>query len=217
MTNTSANSPAKTFDIWAKDDRADAMENEHWPFVKQAFDRIPESAGNYLEIGVGTGYAIRHMATHQFSHGRCLGLDASREMAALAGQRCQDLRNVVIQHADFLSADLADRPEFSVIFSMEVFYYFRDIQKGIEKAFSALKPGGQLWVLVDYYAENDIALDWPERYQIPITLWSMADYRNGFLNAGFSQVEQTQFVDSRKSENLPKTRGTLCTFGTRPK
>ena len=216
MPKTSPNLPAAAFDAWARDDRAEGMENEHWPFVKQAFDLIQNDAGAYLEIGVGTGYAIRYMATHQFSQGRCLGLDVSGEMAELAGRRCHDLENVTIKHANFLTSHFSEFQEFSIIFSMEVFYYFTEIQKGIDRAYSSLKPGGQLLVLVDYYQENKIALDWPEKYQIPIRLWSMADYRNGFVKAGFADVEQRQFLDPRNESLNPLDFGTLCTFGGKP-
>ncbi len=213
---TSSNSADQAFDSWAKDDRADGMENEHWPFVKQAFDLIPNNSGDYLEIGVGTGYAIRYMANHQFSRGRCFGLDISSEMAGLAKQRCQEFKNISIEHADFLARDFSDLQKFSLIFSMEVFYYFPDIQKGLDKASSLLQPGGQLWVLLDYYKENKITHDWPEKYQIPIRSWSMADYRNGFIDAGFSKVEQRQFIDAQNNISNPSDFGTLCTFGIKP-
>ena len=212
---TFSKTSSEVFDTWAQDHRADSMATSHWPVVRQAFAMIPPTAGAYLEIGSGNGYGLRHMATHQFAQGACWGLDASAKMVELSRQRCRDLPNVYIERGDFLTWDFP-QPDFSLIFSMEVFYYFPDIQAGIEKAFALLKPGGQLWVMVDFYEENRPTHNWPQKLDTPMQRWSIEDYRNGFLRAGFTAVEQRQFVASEHEPSNSKDVGTLCTFGTKP-
>ncbi len=44
------------FELWGRDYHADGMETEHWPCVRQVFDLIESSGGNYLEVGVGPGF-----------------------------------------------------------------------------------------------------------------------------------------------------------------
>jgi SAM-dependent methyltransferase len=206
-------SPEEVFDEWGKDHHAGDMEVHHWPRVRQAFDLIPKMKGNYLEIGVGNGYGIGYMGTHQFSEGRCFGLDISTVMVSLARERNRDLPNVHIEHGDFLSWNFSKYEPFSVIFSMEVFYYFPEIGKGIDKAYSLLASGGQLWVAVNYYEENTVSHGWPDLLQTPMQLWSMQDYLDAFVRAGFSEVEQRQFMVSEGQTIDPDDPLTLCTWG----
>ena len=195
------------FDRWAVKNRGEDMARAHWPRVRQAFDLIPSGQGRYLEVGVGNGYSLSYMATHQFRGGRCLGLDLSREMTTLARINTEGIDNITILHGDFLKVDLAEYAPFSVIFSMEVFYYFTDIQAGINRAFSFMEPGGQLWVLVDYYRENTFSHGWPEELDTPMTLWSADEYRSSLDRAGFTGIQQMTFLDEAGRKRI-----CLCGF-----
>lgn len=201
------------FDEWGKDDHAEGMEREHWPTVSQALARIPEQAGRYLEVGVGNGYAIRYIATHQFAQGECFGLDISPEMAARAQEKNTDLKNVSIDSGDFLQWSPPSGDPFAVIFSMEVFYYFPTIQQGLEKAFNLLQPGGMLMVLVNFYKENPSSHSWPEDLNTHMQLWSQEEYCDGFKNAGFLAVQQERFLDPRIGKVDSGHVGTLGTWG----
>ncbi len=212
---TYSKTSSEVFDTWANDHRADSMATSHWPVVRQAFALIPPTSGDYLEIGCGNGYGLRHMATHQFAQGHCRGLDASLKMAELARQRCRDLPNVDIEHGDFLTWNFPRR-DLALIFSMEVFYYFPDVQAGLDKASALLKPGGQLWVMVDFYEENRHTHGWPQDLDTPMQRWSIEAYRQGFLRAGLEAVEQRQFFDPAHQPSAPAALGTLCTVGTKP-
>ena len=209
--------PSKTatdvFEEWGRDARADRMASHHWPLVRQAFDLIPDMPGNYLEIGVGNGYGIRHMATHQFSGARCFGVDLAASMVALSRRNTGHLSNVFIEQGNFLEWSAPAGESFALIFSMEVFYYLPDIQTGIDHARSLLEPGGQLWVLVNYYTENTVSHDWPQRLRTPMRMWSMQDYRDGFHRAGFSGVKQAQIHDPRPEAIVDGPA--LCTMGIR--
>ena len=199
------------FDKWGKAGRGEDMAKRHWPRVKQAFSQLPSSKGNYLEIGVGSGYSIQYIATHQFSEGICHGIDVSPEMVRRCREKLAHLDHVTIEQGDFLLWEPSNPKFFDIVFSMEVFYYFHDIQKGLEKAFSILAPRGQLWVLVNFYLENTISHDWPRRVGTPMQLWTKAEYRQGFETSGFIDVKQ-QFLTDKSAEDGV----TLCTFGSKP-
>lgn len=208
----------EVFQEWGQDHRAEDMEDGHWPTVRQAFALIADSPGDYLEVGVGSGYGLAHMADKQFAEGRCLGLDISTAMADRARTRTRGLTNVAVEEGDFLDWDPSDERRFTLIFSMEVFYYFSNIAKGLRHAFDLLTPGGQLWVLVNYYRENSISHDWPRQLDTPMQLWSMDDYRAGFESAGFETVRQRVFFKPpHKKRDVEDDGKTLCTYGTRPR
>ena len=209
--SSNVKSAREVFDNWAKNHRADGMEREHWETVQQAYNLIPESKGNYLEVGAGNGYGLRYMAAHQFSSGQCCGLDISSQMVNRTRQKVKDLQNVHVECGDFLLWEPPNGLRFSLIFSMEVFYYFSDIQKGIEKAASLLEKGGMLMVLVNYFKESPISQSWPQDLNTPMQFWSENDYRQGFVKAGFQDVQQHRFFKS--SSNSAEDGGTLVTMG----
>lgn len=201
------------FDEWASDDRAGRMGDHHWPLVRQGLALLPASSGRYLEVGVGSGYSIRHMATHQHASGQCLGIDVSPRMVNLAQKATADLANVDITHADFLAPSFEPSGPITAIFSMEVFYYFTDIQDGLDKAAHLLDAYGRLMVMVDFYAENRPTHSWPEELDTSMCLWSREQYRCGFEKAGFRNIEQHTFVNPDPSRREKDELGTLCTFG----
>ena len=205
----------EVFEAWGRDYHADGMETEHWPRVRRMFDLIEPSDGNYLEVGVGNGYGLAHMATHQFAGGNCFGLDLSASMVERARQRTEKLDNVDVEVGDFLAWDFGDR-RFDTIFSMEVFYYFADINDGLRKAWSLLRSGGKLWVAVNFYAEHEQSADWPERLGTPMQRWSKRDYAAGFERAGFEAIEQRLIEGSVPQESPHGDAPTLLTVGTRP-
>ncbi len=211
---TGSRSAREVFDEWGRDARADEMAAAHWTRVRQAIADMPAFEGDYLEIGVGNGACLRHMATGPFAGRRCTGLDISPVMADRARRRTRDLAGVTVENADFLAWTGAGEEGFGLIFSMEVFYYFPSVQAGIEKAFALLRPGGELWVLVDYYLENPASHGWPGEVGTAMQLWSMADYRRGFRRAGFEEVSQTRYPGGAGA--APDDAGTLCTRGRRP-
>lgn len=203
----------EVFDDWARDHHADGMERHHRPRVEQALAGITVRDGNYLEVGVGNGYAIRLMAEGAFAGGRCYGLDLSPHMAERCRARTGDLANVEILAADFLTWDPGPDLRFDLIFSMEVFYYFPDIQAGIEHAVSLLRSGGQLLVLVNYYREHAASHRWPEDLDTPMTLWSASEYAAGFRGAGLVEIGQAFYRNPPAEQTDP---GTLATWARRP-
>lgn len=211
---TGSRTAREVFDDWARDHHADGMERGHRPRVEQAWRTIPDQEGNYLEVGVGNGYGIRHMATGPFRHGHCVGLDLSPPMAERARDAIDGLANARIECGDFLTW----RPEFpqpfALIFSMEVFYYFSDIQKGIDHAVELLEPGGTLMVLVNFYREHQASHRWPGDLDTPMTLWSAAEYRAGFERSGLVDVSQEFYFDPPEVAE-PGDPGTLATRGRR--
>lgn len=205
----------EVFDDWARDHHADGMERHHRPRVEQAWRTLGQQTGDYLEVGVGNGYAIRHMATTLFAEAQCVGLDLSRHMLERARTATVGLDNVRLECANFLEWTPKGSQRFGLIFSMEVFYYFTDIQRGIEHAVRLLRPGGTLMVLVNYFAEHEASHEWPNQLDTPMTLWSAAQYREGFERAGLIDVQQEFYADPPDVAE-PGDPGTLATRGRLP-
>lgn len=166
-------------------------------------------------VGVGNGYGLAYMATHQFANGRCLGMDLSAAMVERARSRTNRLENVTVETGDFLTKDF-DGMSFDAIFSMEVFYYFNEINTGLDRAWSILAPGGTLWVAVNFYEENEQSADWPVQLGVPMQRWSMHDYVTGFERTGFAAIEQRMIAATVPEGSKHGDAPTLLTFGTKP-
>ena len=205
----------EVFDDWAQDHHADGMERHHRPRVEQAWRSLEPSSGDYLEVGVGNGYGIRHMATTLFAKARCVGIDLSPHMIERTRELTAGLDNVRLECANFLEWTPANGQQFDLIFSMEVFYYFPDMQRGIEHATSLLRPGGTLMVLVNYYTEHVASHAWPKDLDTPMTLWSAEEYREGFRRAGLVDIRQ-DFYEDPPDIAEPGDPGTLATRGRLP-
>jgi SAM-dependent methyltransferase len=203
-------SAEQVFDEWALDYHAPGMEDEHWPSVREAFDLIADSDGLYLEIGVGNGYGLFYMATNQYMHGKCVGIDVSRNMVDLAQKRVMGLENASVRHAEFLEFQPEDESP-DLIFSMEVFYYLHDMEEGMRHAYDVLASGGQIMILVNHYRERADTHEWPDKLGTPMQLWSAQEYLEAMKRAGFERVGQRMFGVAPDSKY-----GTLGTWGFKP-
>ncbi|ACM29288.1 class I SAM-dependent methyltransferase [Rhizobium rhizogenes] len=201
----------KTFDNWAiKKNGALKMSTEHWPRIEGILTNIENSAGNYLEIGPGNGYSIKYMAENKFSAGQCYGIDLSQEMINCCIPRTRDLKNVYLETADFCDWEPPKNTYFDLIFSMEVFYYFKNMGEAINKAASLLSDGGELVVMVDFFLENPVSHSWPEQMGLSLALWSKDQYADSFIKSGLSEVSQVLISGGQLEDGL-----TLCTRGRR--
>ncbi|MDR6676241.1 class I SAM-dependent methyltransferase [Pseudomonas oryzihabitans] len=199
------------FDEWAIEDGAIDMACEHWSRVEPVLSGIKPSAGQYLEIGPGNGYALEYMARTKFAKGNARAVELSQEMAGISAARVRDLNNVHIYNESFLTWQSPANVQFDLIFSMEVFYYFEDISNAIEKAANLLAPGGELIVMVDYFEESEDSKDWPQELGINLTRWPQKRYANAFNNVGLKEIVQDVKIGGVHERGI-----TLCTRGRKP-
>ncbi len=226
-----ATTVCEEFDEWAADGRDTGMADRHWNTAKKALARMPVEAGDtVLDLGTGSGYALR--ALRERSIGRGYGLDGSPEMVGNAREYTDDYA------IGFLLGDFEHLPfgDESVdhVFSMEAFYYASDPLAVLEDIRRVLDPGGTFYCAVNYYEENVHSHDWQEFIEIEMTRWSREDYRRAFESAGFAVAEQDSIpdmeVDIPPADAFPteefetreamvqhyRTFGTLLTVGVAP-
>lgn len=115
---------------------------------------LPAHVGRVLDIGTGTGRLLELLAERADS---ALGVDASREMLALARARLAErglAARATVRQADMYRLPFADGA-FDVVAMQMVLHYAEDPAAAIREAARVLAPGGQL-LLVDL-AEHDRA------------------------------------------------------------
>jgi SAM-dependent methyltransferase len=205
------------FDDWALAGRAEGMERGHGPYARRAFDLLdlPDGPVRYLDVGCGNGYTVR-WAAEQHRGGLALGLDGSAEMVARA-RALSGHTSARFVHAPFPEhnqPELLVPGSFDAIFSMEVFYYLPDLPAGLREVARLLRSGGRFACVVDFYAENTASHRWPDDLGVPMTLLSMADWRNAMEAADLRVVHQEQLRAAPGSDggSWKETVGSLMTI-----
>ncbi|WP_066412825.1 class I SAM-dependent methyltransferase [Halorubrum aethiopicum] len=219
------------FDAWASAGRDRGMEDRHWHTAKHVLARMPVEPGDtVLDLGTGSGYALR--ALRERDIGRGYGLDGAPEMARNArGYTDDDAIGFLV--GDFDALPFAD-DSVDHVFSMEAFYYATNPHNTLEEVRRVLNPGGTFYCAVNYFAESEQTHGWQENISIDMTLWSRAEYREAFREAGLYVAGQDAIPD-REIEIPPesafptdewerreamvdryRTWGTLLTVGVAP-
>ena len=200
------------FDAWADEGRDRGMETRHWHTAKHALGRMPVEAGEtVLDLGCGSGYAARALREADDA-GRVYGLDGAPAMVHNARSYTDDA-GVAYVLGDFGSLPLAG-DAVDHCFSMEAFYYAADPHDALAELRRVLRPGGTFYCAVNYFEENVHSHDWQESIEVDMTLWSYADYREAFREAGFVVAEQDTIPD-RETEIPPESEFPTYEWATR--
>jgi len=182
------------FDGWAAGkDRG--MEDRHWH--TQTRPRADAGRGGRRRPRSGHRLRLRAPRAPRAGIGRAYGLDGAPEMACNARSYTDD-DAVGFLVGDFDALPFAD-DSLDHVFSMEAFYYATR-HHTLEEIRRVLKPGGTFYCAVNYFAESEQTHAWQENIAIDMTLWSRAEYREAFREAGLYVAEQGRDPDDREIE-----------------
>jgi arsenite methyltransferase len=220
------------FDEWAAEGRDKGMEERHWHTAKHVLALMPVEPGDtVLDLGTGSGYALR--ALHETADaGRGYGLDASGEMLRNARSYTES-DDIAFLRGEFGSLPFASN-SVDHVFSMEAFFFATDPQATLAEVRRVLRPGGTVYCGVNFFEESVHSHRWQDQIDIHMTLWSAADYREAFRDAGLVVAAQDTIPD-RETEIPPadefptdewetreamverfREHGTLLTVGVAP-
>jgi len=194
-------SATKEFDEWAERGKDKGMERRHWNTAKHVLARMPtESGDTVLDLGTGSGYALRALRkTGDIGYG--YGIDASPEMLRNAVEYTDDSR------IEYLRGEFCDLPfgddEIDHAFSMEAFYYAKDLGVALEELCRVLCPGGTFYCAVNFFKESEHTHHWQDTVSVDMELWSTKEYRDAFRRAGHYVAEQDNIPD-RETEIPPE-------------
>ena len=174
------------------------MERDHLPITLPVIEKMQVAATDtVLDVGCGSGWLVRRLAKLA-PKGRVVGMDISDEMIRLARRGSQDFDNVL-----FVVGEVAEIPWegnfFDDAISVESAYYWPDPAAGLRELFRVLRPGGQAWILINYYRDNPHCHQWGKLLAVETHLLGADDWANLFCDAGFASVQHERVNDPSPS------------------
>lgn len=101
---------------------------------------------SFLDLGCGTGWAVRYAADLLQGQGNFVGIDISEGMIAMAEEQSKGLKNVRYYKAT--SEDLPlENDSFDVIICTNSFHHYLNPGKALSEAYRVLKPKGRIYIL----------------------------------------------------------------------
>ena len=195
---------SKLFDVWAKTGRSEDMEKGHGTTVNQFLGNLSIKQNfRFLDIGCGNGWVVRKISKLQ----KCIlaeGVDGAPEMINKARKHDTD-NNYYIEDIE----SWVPNKKYDIIFSMEVFYYFKEPQKIINNLIEYLNEDGILIIGIDHYAENIPSLNWDKEYNISTNTLSIQDWKRLLINAKLVDITKVQYGASKDWQ------GTLILLGNK--
>lgn len=200
-------SPIEIFSQWVEQGKDDGMEKNHISSVKKMLDFSLKGLDDFtfIDAGCGTGWVVR-MVSEMESCFSANGVDGSLKMI----QKARNLDSLNKYDCENL---LSWKPNSKkdVVHSMEVLYYFNNPIEVLQNIYNNwLNDNGRLIMGMDFYFENTISHNWPEKTNVSImTLLKTKEWEKILIDAGFKNV---------KSWTVGKTdnwNGTLVLSGTK--
>ncbi|MEC7583601.1 MAG: methyltransferase domain-containing protein, partial [Planctomycetota bacterium] len=86
---------------------------------------------------------------------------------------------------------------FAEIFSMEAIYYAVDLDAALAEIHRVLRPGGRVYLALDYFRENAYSHSWPEDLDVAMQLLGEAEWQQRLEQHGFAVEDRFRCLDPR--------------------
>ncbi len=198
MTESNTQELREEFNRWAEAGRGEGMERDHLPITLPVLEKMRlATTDTVLDVGCGSGWLSRRLS-QLVPEGRVIGMDISDEMIRLARRTSQEFENLM-----FVMGEVGEIPWdtnfFSQTISIESSYYWPDPAAGIKELFRVMRPGGRIWILINYYKDNAHCHQWRELLAVRTHLLSAAEWCGILRDGGFVGVVEGRVVDPSPS------------------
>ena len=199
--------PIEIFSDWVDLGKDDGMEKNHSESVNAMLNKILKNLDDFtfIDAGCGNGWVVR-MVSQMDSCFSAVGVDGSLKMIEKA--------KILDKISKYECAEISiwkPNQKKDVVHSMEVLYYFNNPIEVLQNIYNNwLNDNGRLIMGMDFYYENTISHNWPEKTNVSImTLLKTKEWEKMLIEVGFKNV---------KSWTVGKTdnwNGTLVLSGTK--
>ena len=178
------------FDNWASKGKDEGMERGHAFSVdcmlKIINDRtdILKSNFKFLDIGCGNGWVVRKFSNNYLCD-LSIGIDGSKNMIEKA-----KLKDSKGKYYKTNIEAWQSKEKFNIVFSMETFYYLKNINNVLRNISSSiLKNDGFIVIGIDHYLENKPSLSWEDEIGIQTQTLSIDQWKEKLRKNNFNKIE----------------------------
>jgi ubiquinone/menaquinone biosynthesis C-methylase UbiE len=145
---------------------------------------------HFLDIGCGTGYAVRFVANMLETDGAFFGVDISPRMVDIARANAAGFKNTsfVVANAEELPFD---GEIFEVILCTNSFHHYQNPSKALSEIYRVMKPNGQLYVM-DVTADSRLIRRIDQRVKRReaehVKFYATTEYHSLFEKAGLKHI-----------------------------
>lgn len=168
---------------------------------------LPESDGNILDIGFGGGAALKNLED-RFPKTTLYGIDVSETAVDAATDYNRDA--VIEGRMRLRQGEVSDLPYgddmFSLILSVESYFFWPDFAEDVRGIARILKSGGSLLIAGESYQRDDIpAYEQKVADRFDLRLKTPEEFKAAYETAGLKNVDVR--IDAEK--------GWICAQGTK--
>jgi ubiquinone/menaquinone biosynthesis C-methylase UbiE len=133
------------FDTWAENFETRGSWFQY--FQKRVISLIDFSSPcSFLDLGCGTGWAVRYVSDLMKGKGNCAGIDISEKMIEQARRLAAGMNNVVFHNASSENLPVEDGSIDNIICTFS-FHHYANPVKALSEARRVLKPRGKFFIL----------------------------------------------------------------------
>ena len=155
---------------------------------------------SFLDIGCGTGWAVRYVATLIHQHGEFYGIDISPNMIERAKDNSRDCRNMYFYKANAEELPFQDNL-FDLIMCTNSFHHYLQPAKALSEIQRVLKSSGRIYIM-DFTADGFLSrmIDRVFRKREPehVRFYSTREYQRLFADAKLAHVSKQSITSSMK-------------------
>ena len=186
------NTAIRTFNSWAQKNKDVGMEKNHTSSVNKMLELIPSNKlscdFSFIDIGCGNGWVVHKMNSNKNCI-KSVGIDGAENMIKKAVKKDPNS-----EYFQFDIEKMDYKHQFDIVFSMEVFYYFKNPIKVLKYVYNhLLKPGGCMITGIDHYKENKSSLTWSKDLDLTLKTFSIEQWENNYKHVGFKNIKIHQF------------------------
>jgi ubiquinone/menaquinone biosynthesis C-methylase UbiE len=178
------------------DRRSESYDDKRFDYFrlmqKKAIARITKKDPmNFLDLGCGTGWAVRYVSKLSEGRGKFIGIDISNGMIEKARTNSQGFENV-----EFFKASAEEIPFddsfFDTIICTNSFHHYLYPDKVLKEVFRVLKPDGMIYILD--VTSDDFFIRWINRKvqkkeKAHVSFYSTSQYNEMFTKSGLKPVK----------------------------
>lgn len=182
------------FNRWAEQGRGEEMERHHVPITAPVVEVMQlQPTDKVLDLSCGAGWATRLLAK-SVPRGSVIGVDLSDQMIVHARESSKEFSNIEYRVGSAEQIPAEDN-SFDKVLSVEAFYYYPDQDRALDELRRVLKPGGNLFILINLYKDNAYSLRWVKELAVPVHARSESEYLELITRHGFTRAEARRIPD----------------------